>query len=72
VVSVECVPEPEGVGKPAQRQDRRVADTVEQEQAPPGNMEQADSAEERRQPAAFALIEGLSEEGSHGGHIRAA
>jgi hypothetical protein len=32
-------------------------------------MEQADAAEERRQAAALALVEGLSKEGSHGGHM---
>src|SRR4029077_1261850 len=69
VVGVEGVPEAEGVCQPAQCKDRRMGGAVNEQEAPAGNVEQADAAEEARQPAALAPIEGLTEKSRHRGHV---
>src|ERR1700716_2935797 len=67
-MGVKGVPKAECVCEPAQRQDRRVADAVVEEETPPRDVEQADSPEEGREPAALAAVEGLSEKGRHRSH----
>jgi hypothetical protein len=69
VIGVESVPKAERVSEPAQRKDRRIAGTVNEQEAPPGDVEHADTAEEARQTAAFAPIEGLTEQSRHRGHV---
>ena len=58
----------ERVGQAAQGKDGRLAGGDGEQQAPARDVKQAYTAEESRQAPAFPAVEGITQQGAHGGH----